>query len=226
MSKQQQVQQRTSSDTQKESEGNPRVGMAEMAVAKHLGSRDCKFPSLSIFLLVAIVGFFATTAQAELVLRIDSSAKNFSLTGSDTAEVPPDMGTGYVYWEKSDGGGAGKFGLYDSKTAFTTSVGQPGSPYDIILNLSTSVDKIFLNLYTTVPDTMTITGTGVPYSYADFSAGAMSRFESLIGSSLQSPDSYPGWGSISVVPEPTSAALFAMGLAGCALVRRRSRSIS
>jgi len=203
------------------------INLAEMAVAKHLGSRDCKFPSLSIFLLVAIVGFFATTAQAELVLRIDSSAKNFSLTGSDTGEVVPDLGTVYLYWEKSDGGGAGGFGLYDSKTAFTTSVGQPGASHDIILNLSTGADKIFLNLFTTVADTMTITGTGVPYSYADFSAGAMSRFESLIGSSLQSPAFYPGWGSISVVvPEPTSAALFAVGLAGCALVRRRSRSIS
>ena len=203
------------------------INLAEMAVAKHLGSRDCKFPSLSIFLLVAIVGFFATTAQAELVLSIDSSAKNFSLTGSDTGEVVPDLGTVYLYWEKSDGGGAGGLGLYDSKTAFTTSVGQPGASHDIILNLSTGADKIFLNLFMTVADTMTITGTGVPYSYADFSAGAMSRFESLIGSSLQSPAFYPGWGSISVVvPEPTSAALFAVGLAGCALVRRRSRSIS
>ena len=52
MSKQQQVQLRTSSDRQKESEGNPRVGMAEMAAAKHLGSQDGKFTSLSIVLSV------------------------------------------------------------------------------------------------------------------------------------------------------------------------------
>ena len=32
--------------------------------------------------------------------------------------------------------------------------------------------------------------------------------------------------TLSAVPEPSTAALFAMGLAGCALVRRRSRSIS
>ena len=31
---------------------------------------------------------------------------------------------------------------------------------------------------------------------------------------------------IATIPEPSTAALFALGLAGCALVRRRSRSIS
>ena len=89
----------------------------------------------------------------------------------------------------------------------------------------------YLKLLTTVPGMMTITGTGEPNSYADFSPDAMSRFEGLIGSSLEL-DSYgvSGWGSIpvvsSVVPEPSTLLLGMLGLAGFALVRRRLRSIS
>jgi hypothetical protein len=237
MSKQQQVQLRTSSDRQKESEGNPRVGMAEMAAAKHLGSQDGKFTSLSIVLSVAITGFFATTAQAGLVLNIDKSAKTFSLTGNDTGEVPAyvlDAENGHIKFEVRDGEDIDGMDLYSysDMTAFTTSVGQPGPDKDMYLIFSKTSNMSELELFTTVPGEMTITGTGTPYSYASFGADIMSRFEGLIGSSLElkAYSGVSGWGSIpvvsSVVPEPSTLLLGMLGLAGFALVRRRLRSIS
>ena len=207
-----------------------------MAAPKHPSSQDCKFPSLSIFLLVATVGFFATTAQAELVLRIDKSAKTFSLTGNDTGEVPADLlnaENGHIKFEVRDGEDIDGMALhqYSDMTAFTTSVGQPGPDKDMRLIFSVTSNLSELRLYTTVPGEMTITGTGTPYSYADFRADIMSRFEGLIGSSLELYSyGVSDWGSIpvvsSVVPEPSTLLLGMLGLAGFALVRRRSRSIS
>ena len=178
---------------------------------------------------------FATTAQAGLVLNIDKSAKTFSLTGNDTGEVPPyslNAENGHITWFVRDGGynaGVDLF-AYHNETAFTISVGQPGPERDLRLVFYEDLPS-YLQLFTTVPGEMTITGTGAPYSYADFSADTMSRFEGLIGSSLELYSSgVSGWGSIpvvsSVVPEPSTLLLGMLGLAGFALVRRRSRSIS
>ena len=246
MSKQQQVQQRTSSDTQKESEGNPRVGMAEMAAAKHLGSRVIQFKVLLIGLAVAFLCIAATMVQASVIASHAPSSEHYSsgVGGYNGQSVTTPAGGPWnnltFNFVNRDGNPVGAGDLYLLSERYTS------TPPD--LNYGTSG---FI---------ATSSGNGSVWNFAaDVKLNPNTKYWFYSKNNLPSlhysndgPDQYTGgemqtagaaahqtFGdddrtnsdlefslSGTVVPEPSTLLLGMLGLAGFALVRRRLRSIS
>ncbi|GHB89918.1 PEP-CTERM sorting domain-containing protein [Cerasicoccus arenae] len=185
---------------------------------------------LSISLLVA-----STASQAALVLSLDTTAKTFSLTGSDTGTPSDIFGQGLVGWVLNGLGGSGTDTLanYDNDVSFTTNVGTPGNSIlasDITIATDDSAGgTVVLYLGMSSPALQTLTGTGAFQSYSSVSPGALARFESTIGMSLPlNPGLGTGFSSISVVsaaaiPEPSTyiAGAGFLALAGFMAYRRR-----
>ena len=70
------------------------------------------------------------------------------------------------------------------------------------------------------PSPLTVTGTGVPFSYAAATAAQKAFLESSVGSSIPL-ELGSGFSPITITPEPTTLALFGLGLAGLGFARRK-----
>jgi hypothetical protein len=170
--------------------------------------------------LVALATLAAcTSAQAQLVMTINTAAKTVSLSGSASGTCAPFGGDYGVAWKLNGTAGDPSQSLGIDSTWYSMSPGSPladsinvgggaGGPYSV--NLALLADAA----------NQTISGLGVPFSYSGLTSGNQALLESLIGQTM-SLDQGSGFGGISVVPEPHEyAAMAALGLIGFAGFRR------
>ena len=174
----------------------------------------------NLFAAALALGLMAvSSASGALIMTIDSSAKTFWLSGSDSGTTGDD---GQVGWTIAIASTATQWvvgSLFD-----VSGVPTAGSQYLALFGSSggaaLSVGALGAN-YTPV----TFTGTETAYSYASFDAASIAELESWDGKtlSLSSLTKASGFSNIAVnvVPEPTSAALLGLGAAALALRRRR-----
>ncbi|MEO1497018.1 MAG: PEP-CTERM sorting domain-containing protein [Planctomycetota bacterium] len=171
--------------------------------------------TLLTMLIVALAG---PHAQAQLTLTIVPDTTTYSLSGSATG-TPGSFGN--FNWEgtttvQSNGGGSV---LTNNPTNFTWS--GPETP-DVSNIISGGFGSFTFNISVTgnggTPGT--VTGTGVPISYAAQTPSQIQAIESADGISMNlTSGSGVGPLSVVVVPEPTSLAL--LGLGGLIVARRR-----
>lgn len=169
-------------------------------------------------ILASLVAFATLAApistQAQLVMTIDTTAKTFALSGSDSGIVE---NLGVFTWSQAAPGTElpNQSVLVDS-TWYSLN---PGPILGGSLNTGDNPDRISLSFFSN-PGAQTISGLGAPISYAGLSANNQAAFEALIGQNLGLVVS-SGFGSISVVPEPHEyAAMAGLGLLGFAGFRR------
>lgn len=193
-------------------------------------------PNPSFLLLTTATVLFGlssltSTANADLVLGINTANKTFSLTGSDSGNIGTFGDGGIAQWEiVLPGSGAG-FSRSAAGDMFSVSAGAPSQAfgYDTEINVQFS-GLTRLTLLTTQSGPATITGEDVFLDYSSFSISAQSRLESAIGQSLtlNVGGTLSGFSSISVVqvtspvPEPTTPVL--LGLFGVAFAGLRRRN--
>lgn len=174
-----------------------------------------------------------TTANAGLVLTIDTSAKTFSFSGSD-AGIFSNFGANpykFASWQATGlGGGVTDFsqntvradGLWSSSVGSPTSGFLSQSFFIQVDNQGFPAGQVMVGLFNTVNGPTTVTGLGGNTSYASLHPANIAQFESLIGGSIPlSSGSDFGSITVSAVPEPSS--LLLVGLAVFGAVGRRRR---
>ena len=110
--------------------GSAVVVGAERAIADDfpapppLGFRNAIFTA-AVFLFA--ISLLISYANADLVMTLDTNAKTFALTGSDTGTTQELLGTGHATWGSNVSSGTGGSQIkYNNDVAFTTSVGTSG----------------------------------------------------------------------------------------------------
>lgn len=188
-------------------------------------------------LLLLLSPSMSQRAEADLILVLDTTNKEFAFTGSATGTPQSVAGGGFTTWNLNGlgGSGSGPTDIFlNNDVAWSTNVGTPGLPaFALDTRLTSSTDnggEIFLAFGSSTADAQTFTGTGVFSSYGSMSAGSQARLEGHIGQTLPSI-SGTGFGGVHIqaaavaaVPEPSSFAFLSLGCVGVILHRRRRRS--
>lgn len=183
-----------------------------------------------IGLCAAVALAAGISAQAQLSLVINTAAKTVSLSGSDSGTFVNQILYLEVGWSWSPGGSGGSPEQVDlssagSSTWFSLNPGPIESSFPSFLNVGGGGNTVVVALLASLaaPAGQTISGLGVPISYAGLSANHQQLLENAIGQtmSLQGFSAGSGFAGITVVPEPHEYALMAgLGLIGFAGFRR------
>ena len=169
-----------------------------------------------------------TSAHAQIILTIDTAAKNWELSGAATGQPGLAGGSTYeVFWSQPFF--VGSTALTDLQNpAFTNAGWMPSFSIAQTAETATGFAEFRAELsQTTSGDdlstiTVTVSAIGGPIDYSGHSTAYKSAFEGLVGGSVPLLIG-TGFGDISVqgVPEPTSFALFGIALVGMARRRRQ-----
>ena len=175
----------------------------------------------TIALLAAGVVLAGMTAQADLVLGIDTTAKTFAFTGS-TSGTPTHE---WILWNTlTDDGTQLANEEYLTLTSYNVTTTDMTSGRIRLMDASGEIANE-VRLIFSDSEYRTITGSGAVQSYASLSAIAMPQFEGLIGSSL--PMTYgSGFSDIAIeaVPEPATAGLLGISVGALWLFRRLKKA--
>jgi len=180
-----------------------------------------------VLLLTALLA--AGVAQASLVLKINTTDKTFTFTGSD-AGTPA---SGWITWNNQESVGAGDLwtGEIDDISATCTSTLEYSGATAPHLDLDQSSgfrDSIFtaatITFVYTENSCTELDGTGVYQSYAALNSLSQAHFESLIGGTFAA--STAGFSDIQVeaVPEPATAGLLSISVGALWLIRRLKKA--
>jgi len=185
----------------------------------------CRFALATFFAMVAVP---LLNAEADIVMTINTTAKTFSFSGSDTG-TPQDDGGGSesIAWEYLHGSIAGG----PSDTTFS------GFSPDAHWNFSNSIQvindpgfetRLTISLASTSGPSgvITVTPNSTNYDYSSFGSDQMTILTDLIAEG-SIPISFSNSGSsgfsainVTAVPEPTSFALI-LGMAMFGMAHRR-----
>ena len=197
--------------------------------------RSVARPWLTSCVVALATAAASSTLSAALVLNIDTAAKNFYLTGSDTgnAQVDPGFFPGdpvsysvqFIHYFATNALSASGQLAPSTAGLFTEGVGGFSGSMSAYNN-QFGPDYVFMDIFSYAGDITTLTGAGASsaVSYASVPTGDMSGFESMIGSTMGlTVGSGYSWISVQAVPEPSTCALGLAGLAcgGYTLARRR-----
>ncbi len=175
-----------------------------------------RFFQLKTMFVMTLTCVAATPAGAALILNVDPSTQTFSLTGSDSGTVNDLFGAGELQYNSFAPVTSSDLLTVPLGTGFFTSsdipVGAFGREGAILTN-----SGLVLLLSVNGAGPTTITGTGVPVSYASF--GGAADLEAFVGGTLNFQAGGSGFSDIRVVPEPASLAL--LGLGGLMIAARR-----
>jgi hypothetical protein len=192
--------------------------------------------NLLSFALAALLISFAGSvkAQSGLTMKIDTNNQSFYFQGSD-------QGSAYkMDFFFSDDYSLQFIHFFPSTAVYASLTENPGNLFvegaTLSMNGKMSITRngnenyIFLDLYSSISDITTLTGTGqsASVSYANLTSSNIVLFESLIGGSL-TQSMGTGYSPISVqaVPEPSTYALLGLGaLALIVAYRRRSGCVT
>ena len=172
---------------------------------------------LPILALGALVG--ASHLQAALVMTIDPTTKQFWLTGTATGKT---SSLGRVVWST---GNSSAQSLSGANLSVVTT-----SPLLTLNSIWLSRDpegigSTFALFFNQVNRDTTITGAGDTQKvyYGGMSAYSITQFETGIGKTMTNTESSTSFGSITVVPEPSSASLLMAGIGGLVALRLRRK---
>lgn len=177
----------------------------------------------SRFLPVILVGVLVASApvQAALVMTIDPTTKELWLTGTATGTTSYN---GRVVWSSGNSSSGVIAGANTSVVStsplltifairITHPTGGSGSTF--------AIDFGQINTSTTI----TGGGSAQKVFYGDMGSAAITQFETGIGKTLINTESgATSFGSITVVPEPSSASLLLAGIGGLVALRMRRKS--
>ena len=174
------------------------------------------------FLSVILFGVFAVSAQvqAALVMTIDPTTKELWLTGTATGTT---SSSGRVVWSA---GNSSSGAITGANTSVVTT-----SPLLTISSIRIShptggIGSTFAIWFNQINASTTITGGGSAQKvyYGAMGSAAITQFETGIGQTLFNTEyGTTSFGSITVVPEPSSASLLILGLAAVLARTRRCR---
>jgi hypothetical protein len=175
-----------------------------------------KTRTLALGALAASLGF-AMPAQAALTMNLDTTAKTFSLTGTDTGAAISGIHGGFISWEASGVGAESGQHAYSTDLAFSTTLGTPGNTsnnHDTLL-IGFPNGSFGVTLEISQSGATTLTGLNNFQSYAFLSSTNQAALESLIGTTMPI---FQGTGfsglSVAAVPVPAAVWLFGSALAG------------
>lgn len=170
-------------------------------------------------ILALLVGF--SSAQAQLVLNIDSSTETFWFSGSDTGTpTPGGAESPQVFW---------RLGSLTGTSGVVTAAAGVDTANNVGVQVYDNGDSNYgYNIQMTFPtdSEQTISGNSVSFSYASQTAAFKTGLNALAGSSIPR---FTGSGfsaiQVSAVPEPSSfAALAGLFALGTVALRRRPRT--
>ncbi|MEM1059546.1 MAG: PEP-CTERM sorting domain-containing protein [Verrucomicrobiota bacterium] len=170
---------------------------------------------------VALFGLFLalvpTTSPAQLLLTVNKLQKTLSFSGSDTG-LPADVGS--TVWESNQGG---PFNVSDPIASLFDVTGNTIGRRNNLLVYEDGGLEIVLDFEQTTQ--ATLNGNGQTQSYLDLQPESIEILEASNGLVLPSTTG-TGWSAItvSVVPEPASAGLLALGALGLLWRRRQNAS--
>lgn len=168
-----------------------------------------------------LFGIFMNSAhvQAALIMTIDPTTKEFWLTGTATGTT---SSSARVVW--SNGNSSSEAITGANTSVITTSPLLNVSQIRITHSTAGSGSTLAI-WFNQINSSTTITGVGSAQKvyYGGMASTAIAGFESGIGKTLNNTESgTTSFGSITVVPEPSALSLLVVGLAGLAVMRRRS----
>ena len=168
-----------------------------------------------IMIMVGLVFALVAGASAELTLNINTGAKTFSFSGTDSGNAL-DIGITFLYWEIGSDGSSQSINIAD--TAFEEVI----DTARIQVNFNAGGGGLVL-YFDDYVDITTLTGTGTAISYSSLDSDHQGVLEGYIGSTipLTVGEGYSGI-NIASIPEPATIALLAAG--GIALLRRNKKS--
>ena len=165
-----------------------------------------KVPLLTLALFSVVLG--NSISVAALVLQIDTSSQTYKFAGS----MPGTPSGSTIIWDTGTAGGF--VNNEDVSTGLTSS----SSSIDSSDFSHHTNGEISLTLNLSNNDPTTISGTGTSFSYADWNAANIMKFEDLIGSTIPLTGG-TGFGPITAVPEPTAVLFFLLTVFGVAVYR-------
>lgn len=177
----------------------------------------------SRFLSVMLLGLLAASSQvqAALIMTIDTVTKELWLTGTATGVT---SSSGRAVWSAGNSSSGDIAGA--NKSVVTTSP---------LLNISSirishptgGIGSTFAIWFNQINTSTTITGAGDAQKvyYGAMGSAAITQFETGIGQTLFNTEyGSTSFGSITVVPEPSSASLLLAGIGGLVALRWRRKS--
>lgn len=175
-----------------------------------------KITTIDLLLGLLSLSLFASIAQAQLVMTIDTTAETYTISGSDT--VSPEYNS--LRWMTDSSNTHSEQRWFNAGDAVTTSTG--GS-------LTYRGGGFIFDISFANSDPQTATGTDVAISYASATSDFKTGMTNLIGASptlvygtVNQPLTFVG---ASAVPEPSTYAAICglFTLMGTVMVRRRRR---
>lgn len=189
-----------------------------------------------IILLMAALSAGSASASGGLVLNVDTTNKEFWLTGSASGDPANVYFFGFdsmLFATNESWGGDMNILNNTFLVTSTPDSANNGSFNTIQIDFSHGSFKLEAGWNTTV-GLQNVTGNGTHYSYASFNAGNITYFEALAGADTVVSQFHGdvGFGTLTVsavsaIPEPsTYAALFGAAALGLAAWRRRQRGMA
>lgn len=185
-----------------------------------------KTPSLRLLaILITLMSFAATSASAQLVITIDTTAQELTLSGSTTTGTPSDIGFGRVTWGFNGGyNGSDPLIRLSGPTTYLSSSGS--SPIQI--DLTSDGSRLSLDVLLNNATSTFLTGTSVTFDYSGGNVNTIAGLEGGIGETL-TLETGTGFDNVSIVaavPEPSTYTAIFGGLAivGTLIARRRKRT--
>ncbi len=178
-----------------------------------------------IMIMVGLVFALVAGASAELTLNIDTGAKTFSFSGTDSGNAEYIEGLFFLIdWSIQPSGWWSSQSIDIGSTAFEEVIDNASLFVNFSVDGGTDgLELAFSNdVNITDTDITTLTGTGVAISYSSRDADHQGVLDGYIGSTIPLVGGY-GYSDINVasIPEPATIALLAAG--GIALLRRNKK---
>jgi len=174
--------------------------------------------------LVCVLLLLSAPARALLTLEVNPFSKTVAFSGSETGSIPyvDTDNAGIASWALPGtfiGGGREALGVIGALTVDSGTI----SAHELLVDSANSAMTYEFSLQAYAENqSITLTGTGTPISYAGLSLDNQALIESSVGQSLVVDYQPSTLSSIAIVqvPEPTSLAL--LGLGGLMVIRRRA----
>lgn len=190
--------------------------------------KSMKCPSrwfLAILAVTILMGI--SPARAVLILEFDPTAFTFRFLGTDTGTPNPNSGAGRTDWSQPFSLSNATNNSVSLDTAISSNEGlSPFTTSLLRIQGSAASPGFAIEIFTSTANLQTLTGTGTPVSYANWTTTQKSDLESFVTGGGQFPLVFgASFESIltQVVPEPGTLGLLALTatLGGVAVLRRR-----